>query len=280
MRHVDPHARPRGAGIAGGVRPLVRRTRLGAARASIGTAGEGAGRPLGAADRTDRRRQDAGGISADPGGVERAIALDRKRRPCPAPQAHLHRPRHSPRRRAAHALHLAAQGARRRHRAQPRNAGRRDEPADPDRDAHRRHPGIQAPAPAPRSARHSAHHAGAARAAARLCRRALSVRLASARRARRTAFAGHIETRRSARARPRAAVSHRAGHDHDRAVRHRRRTRRTLPLSGATAGRRCGRGGSGHRAWRRRARSSRCSTPAERSALGRPLGAPCVPRNL
>ena len=54
--------------------------------------------------------------------------------------------------------------------------------ADPHRDAHRRHAGLEAPAPAPRSARHPAHHAGAARAAARLRRRAVPVRLAPARR--------------------------------------------------------------------------------------------------
>ena len=40
--------------------------------------------------------------------------------------------------------------------------------ADPRRDAHRRHAGIQAPAPAPRSAAYSAHHARAARADSRL----------------------------------------------------------------------------------------------------------------
>ena len=55
--------------------------------------------------------------------------------------AHLHRPRRAPRGRAAHALHLAAQGARGRHRAQPRAAGRRDGAADPHRDPHRRHAG-------------------------------------------------------------------------------------------------------------------------------------------
>ena len=77
---------------------------------------------------------------------------------------------------AAHALHLAAEGAGGRRRAQPRNAGARDGPADPHRDAHRRHARLEAPAPAPRSARHPAHHAGAAGAAAGHRRRAVSVR--------------------------------------------------------------------------------------------------------
>ena len=44
---------------AGAVYPLVRQPRLDAARASVGTVGQGAGRALGAADRADRRRQDA-----------------------------------------------------------------------------------------------------------------------------------------------------------------------------------------------------------------------------
>ena len=146
-------------------------------------ASRGARRALGAADRADRRRQDARGVSAEPRGVGRrsaALSLPppppaKRRRPrggvgvggdrargippppTPPPAsaaagggtcargrkaaAHLHRPRHPPRGRAAHALHLAAQGARGRHRAQSRSAGRRDGPADPDRDPHRRHAG-------------------------------------------------------------------------------------------------------------------------------------------
>ena len=130
-----------------------------AARASARAARQGARRPLGAADRADRRRQDAGRISADAGGAERSL---------PARRA----PGRAGRERAPHALHLAAQGAGRRHRAQPRNAGRRDGAADPHRDPHRRHAGVEAPAPAPRSARHPAHHARAAGAAARLAGRA------------------------------------------------------------------------------------------------------------
>ena len=51
---------------AGRFRALVRQPRLGAARASARAFGQGAGRPLGAPDRADRRRQDARGLSAEP----------------------------------------------------------------------------------------------------------------------------------------------------------------------------------------------------------------------
>src|ERR1700690_1791245 len=53
---------------AGAVYALVRQPRLDAARASAGTVGQGRGRALGAADRADWRRQDAGGIFAELGG--------------------------------------------------------------------------------------------------------------------------------------------------------------------------------------------------------------------
>ena len=108
--------------------------------------------------------------------------------PITAP-SHLHRPRHPPRGRAAHALHLAAQGAGGRHRAQSRAAGRRDGAADPHRDPHRRHAGLEAPAPAPRPAAYPAHDARAACADPGVSRRAVLVRLAPAHRARRVAFA-------------------------------------------------------------------------------------------
>ena len=167
---------------------------------------QGAGRPLGAADRADRRRQDARGIPAEPGGAERSAAAQQ-----PAARKLVSTGRDMRRDGGpAHALHLAAQGAGGRHRAQPGNADRRDGAADPHRDAHRRHADLEAPAPAPRSAGDSADHAGAGRAAARLGRRAVSVRLAQARHARRAACAGDLETRRSAVARPGAAVSARA----------------------------------------------------------------------
>ena len=57
---------------AGYFRALVRTARLAAARASARIAGEGASRALGAADRADRRRQDAGRFPADAGRIERA----------------------------------------------------------------------------------------------------------------------------------------------------------------------------------------------------------------
>ena len=61
------------------VRALVRQPRLDAARASARAPGEGARRPLGAADRADRRRQDAGRISAEPGGAERTLSPQARR---------------------------------------------------------------------------------------------------------------------------------------------------------------------------------------------------------
>ena len=133
--------------------------------------------------------------------------------PPPAGQAPacFHRPQRSPRRRAAYALHLAAQGARGRYRAQSRSAGRRDAAPDPDRDPHRRYAGLETPAPAPRSAGYSAHDAGAARAAAGIRRCAVSVRLAEARDPRRIARARHFQARRSSVARPGAAVPPGAG---------------------------------------------------------------------
>ena len=112
--------------------------------------------------------------------------------------------------RAAHALRLAAEGARGRHPPQPRNAGRRDGPADPAGDAHRRHAGLQAAAPETRSARHPAHHAGAGGAAARLEGCAALLRAAEDGDLRRAAFAGRLEARRSSVARPRAAPKARA----------------------------------------------------------------------
>src|ERR1700694_3083435 len=53
---------------------MVRWPRLVAARASAGAAGKGPRRSLRAADRPDRRRQDAGRILADTGGAERRSA--------------------------------------------------------------------------------------------------------------------------------------------------------------------------------------------------------------
>ena len=226
---------------------MVRRPRLVAARASARVAGEGPRKPLRAADRTDRRRQDAGGIFADAGGIvcfwfniaaapfppppaasaeaawrrraqrwggvggggclraydcqricgcsphprprERAsLASDpttrcarggrgeaRARRVAVASRPHLFRPRRAAIARPAHALHLAAQSARRRHRAQSGDADRRDGAADKSRDPHRRYAGVAAAAAAALSAGYFAHHPRAAGAAAVVRRRAVPV---------------------------------------------------------------------------------------------------------
>src|SRR4051812_37593268 len=97
---------------------MVFLARLESARASVGIAGARPRRPLGAADRANWWRQDAGGLSADLGGALRA-----RRQAAPdgfdrQGTAALGRP--------AHTLHLTAEGARGRHRPQPRNAGPRD----------------------------------------------------------------------------------------------------------------------------------------------------------
>ena len=68
-------------------------------------------------------------------------------------------------RRPPHALHLAAEGAGRRHRAQPRDADRGDAARRPRRDPHRRHAAGQARAPARAAAADPADHAGIAGAA-------------------------------------------------------------------------------------------------------------------
>ena len=65
-------------------RAMVRQARLDAARASVGIAREGASRPLGAADRADRRRQDAGGFSADAHGIASARRARRRSSSRPA----------------------------------------------------------------------------------------------------------------------------------------------------------------------------------------------------
>ena len=86
--------------------------------------------------------------------------------PRPAAQARLDRPRAAPSR-GLHTLYISPLKALAVDIA--RNLEMpvaRDGPADPARDPHRRHAGLEAPAPAPRSARHPAHHAGAAGAAA------------------------------------------------------------------------------------------------------------------
>ena len=72
-RSLALHAARNGCAAARPLPPLVRRARLVAARASIGAAGKGPRRPFGATDRADRRRQDAGRISADAGGASSAV---------------------------------------------------------------------------------------------------------------------------------------------------------------------------------------------------------------
>src|SRR3984957_18049311 len=82
-------------------------------------------------------------------------------------------------------LHLAAEGARGRYRAQSGNADRRDEPGRQGRDPHRRHAGVAAAAAAALSAGYFADHARTTGAAAVIRRRAVFVFVAQAHRARR-----------------------------------------------------------------------------------------------
>ena len=133
----------------------------------------------------------------------------RKHPPPPTPSRHALRARGEGRKapRPPHPLHFAAEGAGGRCRAQSGDADRRDGAADQGRDPHRRHAGVAAAAAAALSAGHPADHARAAGAAAVVRRRAVSVRLAQAHRARRTARAGHLQARRPAGARPGAAVA-------------------------------------------------------------------------
>ena len=140
--------------------------------------------------------------------------------------------------RPAHALHLALEGARGRYRAQSGNADRRDGAADQGRDPHRRHAGVAAAAAAALSAGHPAHHAGATGAVAVVRRRAVSVFVAQAHRARRAACAGDLQARRSAVARPGAAVAAGAADARHRAVGDGRRAGIAGAVPGAAARRR------------------------------------------
>ena len=121
-----------------------------------------------------------------------------------------------------HSLHLAAEGAGRRRRAQPHDADRGDEAADQGRDAHRRH------------ARRIAASASAATRRNILLTTPEQLALllshererqdsspASAHRPRRAPFARHQQARRAAVARHRAAREARARAAHHRAQRHR-----------------------------------------------------------
>ncbi len=144
-------------------------------------------RPLDPADRANRRRQDAGRLPAEP------------RRPLRAATDVACRGQGHP-----HPLHLAAEGARRRHRPQPRAAGRRDRPQGAHGNPHRRHLGLQAPAPEAEAAGYIADDAGAGSlvAVGAGCRPFL--RRPRHRHPRRAARAGHLQARRPFGARSRA----------------------------------------------------------------------------
>ena len=147
------------------------------------------GRGLRAAGCAHGRGQDAGGLPAEPGRAGRRRA----------------RPRTGAR--AAYALHLAVEGAGRRRGAQPRSAR---SPRWGCRSASRRARATPPPhkraAPDERPARHPADHARAARLLLRASEARDSVRRPAARDARRAAFARHLQARRPAVARPRAAL--------------------------------------------------------------------------
>src|ERR1700682_1416238 len=165
---------------------MVRVARLVAARASARPLGKGPRGPRGAADRADRRRQDAGGFFADLGGAFFSVAAcgggrKEKRR--------LHRPGRETHWRPPHPLHLAAESARGRYRAQSGNADYQDGTADQGRDPYRRYAGVAATAAAALSAGYSADHAGTTGAAIAVRRRAVSVCIAETNRARRVARA-------------------------------------------------------------------------------------------
>ena len=200
------------------VREMVRAARLGAARPPARAAGEGAGRPLGAADRADRRRQDAGRLPA------RAGRPLRSGRSAGRAQAH----------RGIHTLYISPLKALavdiERNLAKP--VAEMGLPRH-DRDPHRRHAGAQAPAPEARAARHPADHARAAGAADLAIGDARALLRGSAlRRARRAAFAGHLQARPSAVARPGAAADAGARPADDRPVGDRGRAGRAAALAG------------------------------------------------
>ena len=175
---------------------------------------------------------------------------------------HLHRPRRAAQRRPPHPLHLAAEGARGRHRAQSGNADRRDGAADQGRDPHRRHAGVAAAAAAALSAGHPADHARATGAAVVVRRCAVPVLVAEAHRARRAARAGHLQARRSVVAGAGAAVAAGAGAARDRTVGHRGRAGIAGALSGAAARRPRAKPPISWSPAARRRRSSKCSTRA------------------
>ena len=209
-----------GARAAAGIPGLVRPARLAAARAPAGPARQGGAAPLDPADRADRRGQDAGRLPAEPGrAVGRCTANGAARHP--------------------HALHLAAQGARRRRGsatcslpsrrwALPIRVETRTGDTSTSRKARQRVP----------PARHAAHHARAGGPAAVARRRAAAFRRARHRHPRRAACA---------RAPPSAATCWRS--TSPGSLTHRARPRPHRPV---------GHGGAAERA----ARLPRCRSPA------------------
>ena len=146
-----------------------------------------------AADRADRRRQDFGRISAVADRAHRAPPRRQGPRACQGQG------------RAAHALHLAAQGAGDRHPPQSRAADRRDAAAGARREPHRRHAAEPPAAPARAAARPADDDAGIAGAAAVLSRRREVLREPALRHHRRAALLRDHQARPSPGALPRAA---------------------------------------------------------------------------
>ena len=211
-------------------------------------------RPAGqerAADRADRRRQDPGGLPAVIDRAHRAAARRQGSRPQEGQG------------RAAHALHLAAEGAGHRHPPQPRDADRRDGAAGARRKPHRRHAAEPAPAPARAAARSPDDHAGIAGAAAELPRRHAVLRQPPLRDHRRAAFLRHQQARPSPGALPGARRHLGAAGALRRPVRHGRRS--------------AGHGGVPGRQGRGRDRAGRARRAAGRQHHRRP-GAPAVGR--
>ena len=181
--------------------------------------------------------------------------------------------------RPAHALHLAVEGARGRYRPQSGDARCRDGSADQDRDPHRRYAGVAAAAAAALSAGHPAHHAGATGAVVVVRRRAVSVLIAQAHRARRVARAGDLQARRSVVAGAGAAVAAGAADARDRAVGHGRGAGIAGALPGAAT--RWPSRSRRHRGCRRRRRACRRDARHPRAiAVGRPQRAPRAGRGL
>ena len=169
---------------------------------------------------------------------------------------------------SAHALRLAAEGARGRRPAQPHRPDRGNGAADPGRDPHRRHAVGPQGAAAGQAAAGAADHARIAEPAAELSRRGADVRESAHDRRRRAPRLRQGEARRPAVAVDVAAAEARAGPAPRRPVGDDQRPRR-LPLV-ARAGCRHGAGRPRHRRSRRRARPVD-PDPREQDPVGRPF---------